>query len=63
MSKETMAVIEAQTRVMEMDLQITLQRMKIAELKQRAKTLVARAELEEHKLNGTIKTREELDEK
>ena len=56
MSNEVAEVIVAQTRLMEMDLMITVQKMRIKELDARASTLRARSQMERHKLNQMIQT-------
>jgi FtsZ-binding cell division protein ZapB len=60
MSTETTEVILAQTRLMEMDLVITIQQMKIKELDARANTLKARSQMERHKLNQMSEQRKGL---
>jgi hypothetical protein len=50
MSDEVANVIIAQTRLMELDLMITIQRMKVNELDARAKTLNARSQMERYRL-------------
>jgi len=54
MSNEVAEVIVAQTSLMEMDLVITIQKMKIKELDARAGTLKARSQMERYKLNQMI---------
>ncbi len=54
MSQETTDVIIAQTRLMSLDLTITVQKMRIKELDARAKTLNARSQMERFKLNQMI---------
>ena len=53
---ETIEVIVAQTRLMELDLVITIQKMRIKELDARASTLKARSQMERFKLNQMIET-------
>ncbi len=52
MSHETAKVIEQQIKVMELDLLIVVQKLKVKELRVRAEVLLARAELEEYKIKG-----------
>ncbi len=54
MSKETTQVIIEQTRLMQLDLTITIQKMKIKELDARADTLRARSQMERFRLNQMI---------
>ncbi len=54
MANETAQVIIEQTRLMHLDLEVTLQRMKIKELDARARTLNARSQVERFKLNQMI---------
>ncbi len=56
MSKETTDVIIAQTRLMSLDLTITIQKMKVKELDARADTLRARSQMERFKLNQMKET-------
>ena len=46
----------AQTKLMELDLVITIQKMRIKELDARASTLKARSQMERFKLNQIIET-------
>ncbi|RLA62742.1 MAG: hypothetical protein DRQ78_07625 [Epsilonproteobacteria bacterium] len=51
MSEETTNVIIEQTKLMQLDLIITIQKMKIKELDARAETLRARSQMERFRLN------------
>jgi len=50
MSNETIKVLQEQLKVLEIELSIELQKMKVAELGARAKTLIAREGVEDFKL-------------
>ena len=63
MSNETTEVIIAQTKLMQLDLTITTQRMKVKELKARSDTLIARATMEDFKLEQMIKKFKGLENK
>ena len=54
MADEMVNVIQAQIHLMEIDLNITLQRTKVAELNARARTLKAREKVEAFKLEQMI---------
>ncbi len=61
MSKnETTEVIQHQLKVLEVELMIELQRMKVAELGARAKTLIARESVEDFKLRQMIVERDNI---
>ncbi len=49
---ETAKVIEAQIQLMELELYVVVQKLKVKELRVRAEVLLARATLEEHKIEG-----------
>ncbi len=57
MSQETTQVIIEQTRLMQLDLTITIQQMKIKELDARASTLKARSQMERFKLNQMMENK------
>ena len=61
MSTETAKIVEAQTKLLTLDLQVVLQRLRIKEYRTRADVLLAKANVEEHKLNMMEKQRIELD--
>ena len=61
MSKnETTEVIQNQLHLLEIELNIELQRMKVAELNARAKTLIARESVEDFKLRQMITQRDNI---
>ena len=57
MSNETAKVIEKQVELMELDLRVALQRLKVKEYRIRAEVLLARADIEESKLEKLEKQR------
>ncbi len=61
MSKnETAEVIQNQLRILEIELNIELQKTKVAELNARAKTLIARESVEDFKLQQMITHRSDI---
>ncbi len=60
---EVTQVIVAQTKMMELDLTIIVQKMKIKELDARAHTLNARSQMEQFRLNRMIEIRKTLKDK
>ncbi len=61
MSKnETTEVIQNQLHLLEIELNIELQKMKVAELNARAKTLIARESVEDFKLRQMITQRDNI---
>ena len=62
MSQEVTSVIVEQTKLMQLDLILTIQKMKIKELDARASTLRARSQMERFKLNQMIEEFKGLDD-
>ena len=62
MQNEAIEVIQNQLRILEIELNIELQKTKVAELNARAKTLIAREGVEDFKLKQMISTRDKLEE-
>ena len=62
MSKETADVIIEQTKMMTLDLTITVQKMRIKELDARRDMLGARSQLERYKLSKMIEEFKGLDD-
>ena len=61
MSKnETTEVIQSQLHLLEIELNIELQKMKVAELNARARTLIARESVEDFKLRQMITQRDNI---